>query len=100
VRKEAILLLQKKGKTLVQYSHKLSIISKQSRLMLTKLRYQVKIHTLSDKPRENNPANSPHIYIYIYIYIYLKKENKENKENMQYGNDIICKGKIKPVDAR
>jgi hypothetical protein len=55
----------------------------------------VKVHTLSDKPREKkNPANSPHIYIYILI---LKKQNKQNK---QYGNDIICNGKIKPVDAR
>jgi hypothetical protein len=54
VRKEAILLLQKQEKTLGQYSRKLSIISKQSRLMLTELRYQVKIHTLSDKPREKN----------------------------------------------
>jgi hypothetical protein len=81
VRKEAILLLQKKGKTLVQYSHKLSIISKQSRLMLTKLRYQVKIHTLSDKPRENNPANSPHIYIYIYIYIFKKRKQRKQRKH-------------------
>jgi hypothetical protein len=52
MRKEAILLLHKQEKTLGQYSHKLLIISKQSRLMLTELRYQVKTHTISEKPRK------------------------------------------------
>jgi hypothetical protein len=56
--------------------------------MLTELRYQAKIHAISNKPREKkNPANSPHFFLYL------------NKK-MQYGNDIICKGKIKPVNAQ
>jgi hypothetical protein len=61
--------------------------------MLTELRYQVKIHTISKKLRRKSPANSPQ-YIYIYIFLIIK-----NKQNMQYGNDIICKGKITPVTA-
>jgi hypothetical protein len=42
------------GKHLANYSHKLSIISKLSRLMYTKLRYQVKTHTIYNMPREKN----------------------------------------------
>jgi hypothetical protein len=41
------------GKHLADYSHRLSIISKQSRLMHKELRYQVK-HAISDMPREKN----------------------------------------------
>jgi len=86
MRKEAILLLHKQEKIFGQYNHKLSIISKHSRLMLTELRYQVKIHTLSNRPREKkNPANSPQIYIYIYIYIFIKqKETTSNMEKTSY----------------
>jgi hypothetical protein len=60
--------------------------------MHTELRYQARIHAISNKPREKKkiPANSPHFF-----YYYLKK-----KQHMQYGNDIICKGKIKLVDAQ
>jgi hypothetical protein len=51
------------GKHLADYSHKLSVISKQSRLMHKELRDQVKTHAISDMPREKkNPANSPHIF--------------------------------------
>jgi hypothetical protein len=57
--------------------------------MLTKLKYQVKIHTLSDKPREKKISCK-----FSLFFIYLNKNNK------QYGNDIICKGKIKPVYAQ
>jgi hypothetical protein len=33
--------------------------------MLTELRYQVKIHTISNKPREKkNPGNSPHFFLF------------------------------------
>jgi len=39
-------------KTLGRYSHKLSIISKQSRLMHKELKYQVKTHAISNMPRE------------------------------------------------
>jgi hypothetical protein len=42
------------GKHLADYSHKLSIISKQSRIMHKELRYQVKTHAISDMPREKN----------------------------------------------
>jgi hypothetical protein len=68
-------------KHLADYSHKLSIISKQSRLMHKELRYQVKTHAISDMPREKKyPANSPKFFIF-----FLKK--------MKYRNDIICKAR-------
>jgi hypothetical protein len=40
------------GKHLADYSHKLSIIFKQSRIMHKELRYQVKTHAISNMPRE------------------------------------------------
>jgi hypothetical protein len=40
------------GKHLADYSYKLSIIFKQSRIMHKELRYQVKTHVISDMPRE------------------------------------------------
>jgi len=52
MRKEAILLLHKQENHLAKIVIKLSNISKQSKLMLTELRYQVNIHTISNKPRE------------------------------------------------
>jgi hypothetical protein len=57
-------------------SHKLSNISKQSKLMLTELRYQVKIQTISKQPRKKILKMLP--------IFFLKK-----KKNMQYGNGII-----------
>jgi hypothetical protein len=57
------------GKHLADYSHKLSIISKQGRLMHKELRYQVKRHAISDMPRKKiYPANSPQI-LFIYFII-------------------------------
>jgi hypothetical protein len=55
--------------------------------MLIELRYQVKIHTLSNQPREKE------ILQFLPIFFF-------NLKTMQYGNDIICKGKIKPVYAQ
>jgi hypothetical protein len=51
-------------KTLGRYSHKLSIISKQSKLMHKELRYQVKIQAISDMPRKEKkiPAISPQFF--------------------------------------
>jgi hypothetical protein len=40
------------GKHLADYSHELSIIFKQSRLMHKELRYQVKTHAIYDIPRK------------------------------------------------
>jgi hypothetical protein len=67
-------------KTLGRYNHKLSIISKQSRLMHKELRYQVKTHAISDMPRKEkkNLLISP-----FFLLLLLNK--------MLYGNDIICK---------
>jgi hypothetical protein len=63
------------GKQLANYSQKLSNISKQSKLIPKELRYQEKIHAISDMPREKKyPTNSP-------------------QKKMQYGNDIICKAR-------
>jgi hypothetical protein len=62
--------------------------------MLTELRFQVKIHTISNKPRRRKSCKfSPNLFIHFFLLI------KTNK-NMQYGNDIICKGKITPVIAQ
>jgi hypothetical protein len=57
------------GKHLADYSHKLSIISKQSRLMHKELRYQVKTHAISDMPREKN------ILQILPIFIFFNKNN-------------------------
>jgi predicted DNA-binding protein YlxM (UPF0122 family) len=64
MRKEAIQLLHIQEKTLGRYSHKLSIISKQSRLMHKQLRDQVKTHAMSDMPRKEKKilAISPHFF--------------------------------------
>jgi predicted DNA-binding protein YlxM (UPF0122 family) len=66
MRKEAIQLLHIQEKTLGRYSHKLSIISKQSRLMHKQLRDQVKTHAMSDMPRKEKKilAISPHFFFY------------------------------------
>jgi len=61
--------------------------------MLTELRYQVKIHTISNNPRRKSPANSPQNTLFFLII-------KKTKKNMQYGNDIKSKGKITPVTAQ
>jgi len=73
--KRSYLILAYTGKHLANYSQKLSIIFKQSKLIPKELRYQEKIHAISDMPR--------------------KKQNigGKKKKNMQYGNDIICKAK-------
>jgi hypothetical protein len=81
MRKEAILLLHKQEKIFGQYNHKLSIISKHSRLMLTELRYQVKIHTLSNRPREKKILQILPKYIYIFIK---QKETTSNMEKTSY----------------
>jgi hypothetical protein len=51
MRKVTIQLLQSREK-LGRYSHKLSIISKQSQLTHIELRYQAKIYAISDMPRK------------------------------------------------
>jgi hypothetical protein len=65
------------GKYLANYSHKLSIISKQSKLIHKELRYRVKTHAISDMPRKRE-------ILQILLFFFLK---------MQYGNDIICKAR-------
>jgi hypothetical protein len=52
-------------KRLGRYSHKLSIISKQSRLMHKELRYQVKTHAISDIPRKKISCNFSPIFFLI-----------------------------------
>jgi 5-formaminoimidazole-4-carboxamide-1-beta-D-ribofuranosyl 5'-monophosphate synthetase len=68
MRKEAIQILHIQEE-LGRYSHKLSIISKQSKLMQKELRYQVKIQAISDMPRkEKISCNfSPKFFIFIYF---------------------------------
>jgi hypothetical protein len=77
MRKEAIQFLHV-PKKIGKYSHKLSIISKQSKLMQKELRYQVKTQAISDKPRKekNFLQFLPQIFFFLL-----------NK--MLYGNDII-----------
>jgi hypothetical protein len=55
------------GKHLANYSQRLSIISKQSKLIPKELRYQVKIHAISDMPREKIPTNSPQFFLFFYF---------------------------------
>jgi len=88
MRKEPILLLHKQEKHLANIVIKLSNISKHSKLMLTELRYQVKIHTISNRPRDKkNPANSPN------FFFFKKKKKKNKKEKRQNENDIIYKAR-------
>jgi len=71
---------------------KLSNTSKQSKLMLTELRYQVKIHTISKRPRETKLSCE---FSQFLLFIFFLKRNKQTKakKKMQYGNDIICTAK-------
>jgi hypothetical protein len=79
-------------KTLGRYSHKLSIISKQSKLMHTELRYQVKTHTISNMPREKKKQdqtcecskmpiqkNSPSTSFSVFPNKYLQNSLKRNR---------------------
>jgi hypothetical protein len=50
--KRSYLILAYTGKHLANYSQKLSIIFKQSKLIPKELRYQEKIHAISDMPRK------------------------------------------------
>jgi hypothetical protein len=70
------------GKHLADYSHKISIISRQSKLIPKELRYQEKIHDTCNYLicQEKYPANSPQN-----IFFLLKR--------MQYGKTIICKAR-------
>jgi hypothetical protein len=62
------------GKHLTNYSQKLSIISKQSKLIPKELRYQEKIHAIIwYAKRKKYPANSPQFF----IFYLLKKCNME-----------------------
>jgi hypothetical protein len=70
------------GKHLANYSQRLSIISKQSNLIPKELRYQVKIHAISDMTREKKNLQILPNFFFFFI-----------KQIMQYGNDIICKAR-------
>jgi hypothetical protein len=68
------------GKHLANYSQKISNISKQSKLIPKELRYQEKIHAISNMLRKKKyPANSPQLlFIYLFLFfILLKKCNME-----------------------
>jgi hypothetical protein len=75
MRKEAILLLHKQEKYLANIVIKLSNISKHSKLMLTKLRYQVKIHTISNRPRDKKKI--------LQILPFFKKKKRKRKQTKQ-----------------
>jgi hypothetical protein len=62
------------GKHLANYSKKLSIISKQSKLIPKELRYQVKIHANIDMPREKKISCK---FSPTFIFFILKKCNME-----------------------
>jgi hypothetical protein len=75
MRKEGTLLLHIQENPWQNYSQKLSIISKHIKLIPKELRYQEKIHAISDMPREKkNPPTSPQFY----YFFFLKKKNKKN----------------------
>jgi hypothetical protein len=79
------------GKHLAYYSQKLSNISKQSKLIPKELRYQEKIYAISNMPREKK--NILQILTKILFIFFKKKKKNTRKQNMQYGNDIICKAR-------
>jgi hypothetical protein len=86
MRKEAIQFLhvqkkKKKKKKIGRYSNKLSIISKQSKLMQKELRYQVKIQAISDMPRKEKKKFLQFLPQFLFYFILSNK--------MLYGNDII-----------
>jgi hypothetical protein len=87
MRKEAILLLHIQENNLANYSQRLSIISKQSKLILKELRYQEKIHAIICYAKKKNHANSPQFFFLIII---IKNCNMEKH---------LMQGKIKPDDA-
>jgi hypothetical protein len=62
--------------------------------MLTELRCQVKAHTISKLPRQKILHIFQNFYFILFFYFI------NNKQNMQYGNDIICKCKITPVNVQ
>jgi hypothetical protein len=65
------------GKHLGDYSHKLSIISKQSRIMHKELRYQVKTHAISDMPREKIILQIlPKFFIFLFFILLKCKKTK------------------------
>jgi hypothetical protein len=84
MRKEAIQFFAYTGKHLANYSQKLSIISKQSKLIPKELRYQEKYMQLSNMLREKISCKFSPNFILFYLF-FLKK--------MQYGKDIICKAR-------
>jgi hypothetical protein len=52
--------------------------------MHNELRYQVRIHAISNKPREKkNLANFPQFFFFFFL-------NFKKKNNKQYGKNIIC----------
>jgi len=81
MRKEAILLLHIQEKHLADYSKKLSIISKQSKLIHRELRDQVKTHAMYNMPRKKKSCKFSQFFFSF------------KKKIMQYGNDIICKAR-------
>jgi hypothetical protein len=90
MRKEAIRFLYVEEKKLGRYSHKLSIISKQSKLMQKELRYQVKIQAISDMPKkEKNFLQFLPQFLFIYLFYQTKCYMEMTSYNMQ--------GMIKPV---
>jgi hypothetical protein len=68
-----------------RYSRKLSIISKQNRLMHNELIYQAKIQAIFEMLRKEKKIQFHAISPQIYIYIFKKTKTK----NMLYGNNII-----------
>jgi hypothetical protein len=66
--KRSYLIFAYIGKRLANYSHKLSIISKQSKLIHKELRDQVKIHAISDMPREKKILQILPNFFFLFYY--------------------------------
>lgn len=54
------------GKHLANYCQQLSIISKQSKLILKDLRYQERIHAIICYAKKKNSANSPNFFFFFF----------------------------------
>jgi hypothetical protein len=80
---------------LAYYSHKLSIISKQSKLIHKELRYQMKTHAISDMPRKTEILQ---ILPNFFFFLKKKKKNHCNMEITSYARqDQTCVSLMMPI---
>jgi len=90
MRKVTIQPLHAQEKPWQIYRHKLSIISKHNQLMSNELRYQVKIHAISDMPRKEKKflAISPP-FLFLFLFFFKKKHDLWKQHHRNQSLDIL-----------